>query len=292
MECEAVSIEARLNRELDAVSTRDYQLWAIGVLVMLVLLSGVFAVVAPSVLWKQAELRVDTRYVPQLLLGLTALVLLLNFYLIGQKRKLRHIQDRLVSELIQSNQLQQYSLLDRDTGVFSKQYLPEVVARESAKANRFGSAVAFIGVEASSGSQDAMNSERSKELPVSVAHMLRTNFRGADIIIRMQDSSFLVALPETNERQASIALRRLASKVDDWNANPQQSLEIHLQYQTASYQPEGDMWTTIEQAQRSPKHPIECLLDGDKAAAEQVLRHHQQRHAPGPVVARRREITQ
>lgn len=292
MQSDMVSIEAKVNRELDAVSTRDYQLWAIGMLVMLVLLTGVFAVVAPSALWKQAELRVDTRYVPQLLLGLTALVLLLNFYLVDQKRKLRHIQDRLVGELLQSNRLQQFSLLDRETGVFSKQYLPEVVARESANANRFGTAITFIGVEASCGSQDSMNPDGNKDLPVSVAHILRSNFRGTDNIIRMQDSTFLIALPETNEHEASIALRRLASRVDDWNANPQQSLEIHLQYQTASYQPEGDMWTTIEEAQRSPKHPIACMLDGTDIAAGQMLTQHQQRREPGQGAASRREITQ
>jgi GGDEF domain-containing protein len=256
MKGEAVALEVKLNREMEAISSRDYQLWAIGVLVMLVLLSGVFALVAPSALWRQAEVQIDTRYVPQLLLGLIALVLLLNFYLVGQKRKLRHVQQRLVGEILESNRLQQFMLLDRPTGVFSKAFLHEVVAKESAHANRFGKSVTFISVEASCCSP----CREVDQVPVAASQILKSTFRGSDTILRIEGSTFLVVMPETKENEALIALRRLASKADDWNMNAQ-SIDILLNFQTASYEPQGDMWASIEQAQQAPKRSLACMSE-------------------------------
>ena len=67
-----------IQQQIQQLSGRDLQLWSIGILVMLVLTSGLLAVILPNLVWSQLFVHVDRFYLPQLFFGLISLILLFN----------------------------------------------------------------------------------------------------------------------------------------------------------------------------------------------------------------------
>src|SRR4051812_46337987 len=88
--------------ELQELSSRDFQLWSIATLVAIVLVIGFFAVVAPTVQWSMRSIHTEARYLPQLFFGLIALIVLVNVYLVQQRRALTAARERLVRQLLVS----------------------------------------------------------------------------------------------------------------------------------------------------------------------------------------------
>src|SRR5947209_14894048 len=120
-------------RRLKRLTTRDIQLWSIGFMVMLVLLSGVLLFIIPNT---AANLKIETRYIPQLALGLIVLVLLLNFYLIEQRRELDRMKQQLVQQITYEETVEKLAIMDPVTNVFNRRYLDELLTRELQVANR------------------------------------------------------------------------------------------------------------------------------------------------------------
>ena len=74
-----------IQQQIQQLSGRDLQLWSIGILVILVLTSGLLAVVLPNLVWAQRMVHVEHLYLPQLFFGLISLILLFNIYLLVAK---------------------------------------------------------------------------------------------------------------------------------------------------------------------------------------------------------------
>ena len=88
---------------------RDLQLWSIGILVILVLTSGLLAVVLPNMVWTQRVMHIEHSYLPQLFFGLISLILLFNIYLLAQKRNLNTTRLALIRELVLNERLESLS---------------------------------------------------------------------------------------------------------------------------------------------------------------------------------------
>jgi hypothetical protein len=73
-----------IQQQIQQLSGRDLQLWSIGILIILVLTSGLLALLVPNLVWAQRMVRVEHSYLPQLFFGLISLVLLFNIYLLSQ----------------------------------------------------------------------------------------------------------------------------------------------------------------------------------------------------------------
>ena len=70
-----------IQEQIQQLSGRDLQLWSIGILLILVLTSGLLALVIPNLVWAQRIVHIEHFYLPQLFFGLISLVLLFNIYL-------------------------------------------------------------------------------------------------------------------------------------------------------------------------------------------------------------------
>ena len=55
-----------IQQQIQQLSGRDLQLWSIGVLVILVLTSGLLALLVPNLVWAQRMVHVEHSYLPQL----------------------------------------------------------------------------------------------------------------------------------------------------------------------------------------------------------------------------------
>lgn len=68
-----------IQRQIQALSSRDWQLWSIGILVILVLSAGFLAVMFPNISLRR-DVELDGRMLPQFFFGLVTLIVLFNVY--------------------------------------------------------------------------------------------------------------------------------------------------------------------------------------------------------------------
>jgi diguanylate cyclase (GGDEF)-like protein len=226
-----------IERQIQELSGRDLQLWSIGILVMLVLTSGVLALVLPNLVWQAKALRVENAYLPQLFFGLISLVILFNIYAVTQKRALNSTRKTLIRELIFSERMESLSLIDPLTQLFNRRAVEPMIAREVARANRLGSGLTFIFLDL-----DGFRNINSRfgniagdELLVHAAKLLKSTFRGGDIVFRYGGDEFLAVLPETTQEQAERPIERLLRAVEFWNLNSGKEFEMSLSWGVASY---------------------------------------------------------
>lgn len=244
-----IQVEAQLNK----LGGRDLQLWTIGFLVMIVLALAVVSSLLPAI---SGARQVEIRYIPQIALGLIALVLLLNFYLIGKNRELNLVRRELVHQLAVNDTLERYSLIDPETELFTRGYLSHVLPKECKRGNRSGNSMALVVLDVL-GTHAAP--APAAELARAAAVLFKSTFRGTDTLLRLEGPRFLVIMPETNQEQAHIALNRLQQKLDDWNLETR-ATEMLVHYTVGSCPPGGDAWAILRRTEEESQRVLKTEL--------------------------------
>jgi diguanylate cyclase (GGDEF)-like protein len=248
----AVERADELQREIQALSGRDLQLWSIGLLVIVVLTSGMLALLAPNVFFHSRLLRVEENYLPQLLFGLTALILLFNIYVLSQKRALNMTRRALIRELVLNERLENLSLIDPLTGLLNRRAMSEFIPKEVTRANRTGSPVTFMMLDLKG--FRAINQNHGEaagnELLVGFAKVLRETLRGGDLVFRQGGDEFLVIMCDTSEEQAESPVQRLTRGVEQWNLNARRGYEMAFTYGLAEYITGTDYNSVLRTADR------------------------------------------
>ena len=237
----SASSPEEIQRQLNILSSRDPQLWSIAVLLILVVASGLLAVRDPHL-------------ISQVFFGLVALIALLNVHLVAQRRVLLATRWQLINELSLNDTLARASYMDPLTLAINRQSMDIVVGRELTRANRLGSSLTFLLLEVRNPRAHAStHPDRHIDSPVLAAagKLLRTTFRGLDIVVRYSEHTFLIAMPDTNQQQAEIALRRLATEIDTWNLSSATGVEVTFDHGMASYVKGAHAEDVIRSAARS-----------------------------------------
>ena len=246
MKTEKMGVERveEIKAQLEGMASRDFQLWSIGFLIMIVLALAALSGAAPQLSTTTVSLQV--KYVPQLAMGLIVLVLLLNFYLVEKRRTLTATRLQLVRELTLNETLERFSFLDPGTELFTRNYLPHLLSSEAKRCNRDGRAFTLMVVHAS---PTMASVAADPQLPLELSRLLRKTFRGSDTIITLGEHRFLVVLPSTAEKEARIALNRLNANVDDWNLNTP-NLEVLMNCALRSCLPGEDPWGVLREVEQ------------------------------------------
>jgi diguanylate cyclase (GGDEF)-like protein len=250
-----------IQQQIQELSGRDLQLWSIGMLVILVLTSGVLALALPNLVWAQRVIHFDHSYLPQLFFGLISLVLLFNIYLLAQKRNLNTTRLALIRELVLNERLESLSLIDPLTQVLNRRAMNELIPREVARSNRLGSGLTFMALDLNgfatiSSKFGALEGDR---LLVEFAKILKTVFRGADVAFRQGGDEFLVMMPDTTEEQASAPVQRLLKEVDQWNLSSKKGYELSFSWALAPYVAGSgaeDVLRAVDRKMYSKKHNL------------------------------------
>ncbi|MCU1299219.1 MAG: diguanylate cyclase [Acidobacteriaceae bacterium] len=202
--------------QMQALASRDVQLWSITLLIVIVLASGFAAIVAPNLAWNTGALKAEGRYLPQVFFGLISLILLFNLYVFTQKKMLAETRKALLQELIFNGKVDGLSLVDPVTRLFNRRALDQMLAKEVARANRLGSSLSLLLIDLNSlGNATAeSNGTGDSNLLEEVAQLMTSTFRGADTVFRYGESEFLVVMPDTTELQAEIALQRFMRQME------------------------------------------------------------------------------
>jgi len=268
---ETVTLARReeLARQISALSRRDVQLWSIAGLVMLVLASGILSFVLPNI---TAHVKVEIKYLPQLSLGLIALVLLLNFYLIEQRREVNRKERELIRQLALAETVEQFAVIDPVTNIFNRRFLDDLVPRELKRAQRGETPITFTMVHHQSlGLLIARyGSVIAEHFVGEVAQLLQRNFRGTDTLIRYSESQFLVVMPDTNEEQSTFAISRLTERVDRWNSESGMVCELELRFTRGQYRTGQNVWQLIERLQQPADESTPLLIRQPSAATQPI----------------------
>jgi diguanylate cyclase (GGDEF)-like protein len=226
-----------IQQQIQQLSGRDLQLWSIGILVILVLTSGLLALLVPNLVWAQRVVHVEHSYLPQLFFGLISLILLFNIYLLSQKRTLNNTRLALIRELVLNERLESLSLVDPLTQLLNRRALNELVPREVARANRVGSGLTFMAIDLNGFSDisSKFGALEGDKVLVDFAKILKTVFRGADLAFRQGGEQFLIMLPDTTEEQADFPVQRILREVDQWNLASKKGYEVSFSWALAPY---------------------------------------------------------
>jgi len=214
-----------IQRQLQIQTSRDPQLWSIFALTLLVLASGLMAAR-------------DSHFLSQLVFCLVGLLALFNIYTVDQRRTLSSTRLQLIQELALHDTLAKQSYLDPLTQAINRESMEVVVGRELTRANRLGTEVTFLLMEARRAPKlegTPRGQETNVALLAGAGKLLRTTFRGLDIVVRHSHDTFLIVMPDTNQQQAEIALRRLSNEIDTWNLSNAAGLELLFDHGMASY---------------------------------------------------------
>jgi len=250
-----------IQKQIQEISGRDLQLWSIGVLVILVLTSGIMALLLPNVIWAQRVIRVEHAYLPQLFFGLISLVLLFNIYLLSQKVALNATRRALIGELVLNERLESLSLVDPLTQLLNRRALNELIPREIARANRLGSDLIFmtIDIDGFRAINAKFGNMEGNQLLVDFARILKNIFRGGDVAFRHGGDEFLIVMPDTNEAQADSPVQRLLWAVKEWNSDSHRGYELSFTWGLAPYVTGSDfedVLRTVDRKMYQKKHNL------------------------------------
>jgi diguanylate cyclase (GGDEF)-like protein len=250
-----------IQQQIQQLSARDLQLWSIGILVILVLTSGLLALLVPNLVWAQRVVRVEHSYLPQLFFGLISLILLFNIYLLSQKKTLNNTRLALIRELVLNERLESLSLVDPLTQLLNRRALNELVPREVARANRVGNSLTFMAIDLNGFSElsSKFGALEGDKVLVDFAKILKTVFRGADLAFRQSGDQFLIMMPDTTEEQADFPMQRILREVDQWNLASKKDYELSFSWALAPYvtgSDAEDVLRTVDRKMYSKKHNL------------------------------------
>ena len=250
-----------IQQQIQHLSGRDLQLWSIGILVILILTAGICAFLLPNLVWAQRVIRIEHAYLPQLFFGLISLILLVNIYLLGQKLTLNTTRRALIRELVMNERLENLSLIDPLTQLLNRRAMNELIPTEVARANRVGSSLTLMAIDLTG--FRAINAKfgllEGDAILVDFARMLRTIFRGGDVVFRQGGDEFLILMPETSEEQADNPVQRLIRETEQWNLNNKKSYELSFSWALTPYvtgTDSEDALRTVDRKLYSRKHNL------------------------------------
>jgi len=116
-----------------------------------------------------------------------------------------------------SDELRRVTNTDPLTGVFNQRFLHFCVSQELARAKRFGSDFAIVGVDLKDFRQVNANLsfQRGDELLKRAAAKLRAALRAVDTVCRYEADTFVVVLPEITGVQARTVQEKLIAAVKE-----------------------------------------------------------------------------
>jgi diguanylate cyclase (GGDEF)-like protein len=251
MENHQQPLSAKLLQEMQALEGRDLHLWSVGVMVLLVVAAGFAALIIPNLVWGAQNLRVDSRYFPQVFYGFVTLILLFNLYAFGKKRELNQARAQFVRELIGREVAEMAALKDPLTDTFNRRYFDQIIQGEVNRANRRSTELAVIMIDVDdfkSVNTDFGHLVGDRVL-VELAQLLKSTFRSCDIVVRYGGDEFLVLVTDSDEGGAKIALERLQQGVEAWNrANLITGYRMELSCGVAGYAKGARIQDVVEAA--------------------------------------------
>ncbi len=214
------SVLAKVSRQLAAIEKRDYELWMIVVITGILVGTGLIAIIFPAALMKEGNVHMEFDVSKELFLGLVALLILFNTYVINRRMDLRRTRDAVISGTLQNELIRLQSFTDPLTEVYNRRSLDEMAASYMGRARRLDKPLSFMVIDA----------DRFREINTKFGHLtgdfvlaeiaalLKGAVRGSDAVVRFGGDEFLIILADTSLKVgADVVTSRITKSVHEWN---------------------------------------------------------------------------
>ena len=180
------SVLARVSQQLSHLEKRDGELWLIVSLTGLLVGAGLLAVLFPAAFLKQGNIHFELTVSRPLVLGLVALLTLLNTYLVSRRMEIRRLREELISRTIQQELVQQQSFTDPLTEIYNRQSLGEMAGRFMCHARRSKKPLTLmlIDVDGFKDVNTRFGHLTGDVVLANTAALLKHSVRGSDAVFR------------------------------------------------------------------------------------------------------------
>ncbi len=233
--------------DIKSLERRDWQLWVVAIVAILVLALGLAGVLLPPILWR-APLQAAFPFPLQLFYGFVALSVLLALYLVERQLTIKRLRRRLVHELVEAQLNRQLAIIDHLSGVYNRRYLDDVVAREGEMVRRHNRSLGLVlaDIDAFKKVNERYGLMRGDELLKEIARFLKQTVRSSDMVFRFGGDEFLVILPETTD--PSPAVDRLRQALSEWKLADGPEPKISLSFGHATWDRSRDFSQALRAA--------------------------------------------
>jgi diguanylate cyclase (GGDEF)-like protein len=240
-----------IRKKMHALASRDLQLLSVSLLLLLVLASGVLALIYLNLI-SARSFRAKSQKLPQLWFGLIALMVLFNVYIIFQKRDLNSTHRHLVEELILDERMEAISLTDPTTQLFNRRAMEQMLSQEQARTNRLGSALCLLVLDTIDFEtiNNKLGTQDTDRFLYKAAGLVKNTLRRSDMVFHHAESKFLVVMRDTTEQQADFPIKRLLNEVERYNAEHRSGVELDFGYGVSQYAHGSHIRDTLQTAER------------------------------------------
>lgn len=235
---QAESILARVSQEFAQLEKRDWELWVIVTITGVLVGAGLLAVLFPVVFLRQENVHLEVTISRQLFVGLIALMILLNTYLVTRRLDVRRMREKLISTTIQNELVRLQSFTDPLTEIYNRRSLEEMAARFISHARRLKKPLTFLLIDVDHFKQvnTRFGHLTGDVVLAEIAGLLRSSVRGSDGVIRYGGDEFLVILADTSISDADRVVERIRAYLRDWNkAGHLSDFELNLSIGAAAW---------------------------------------------------------
>ena len=213
------SILSRLSVQLAALERRDLEQWVVVVGTGILVAAGLVAILVPSALLYRGPVHFEISVSPLLFLGLIALLVVFNTFVITGRLKLRRMRGQVISTAIQSELLRLQSFMDPLTEVYNRRALEDMLKKYTRRAERLKKPVTFLMIDVDYFREinSRFGHTAGDFVLLEVATILRSAVRGSDAVVRYGGDEFLVILADAPLTDVDVVLGRIQRFVQDWN---------------------------------------------------------------------------
>jgi len=213
------SILTKLSQQLAALEKRDFEQWVIVVSTGILVAAGLLAILFPGAILRKENVHFELSVSKELFLGLIALLVLFNTYMISSRLKLRRTRGQVISTAIHSEILRLQSFSDPLTEVYNRRSLDDMLKKYTSRADRVKKPLSFLLIDVDSFREinSRFGHTTGDLVLLEVANILKSAVRGSDAVIRYGGDEFLIILADAPIDDAKIVIARIERYVQDWN---------------------------------------------------------------------------
>lgn len=233
--------------DIKSLERRDWQLWIVAIVAILVFSLGLAGVLLPPILWR-VPLQAAFPFPVQLFYGFVGLSVLLALYLVERQLTIKRLRRRLVHELLEAELNKQLAIIDHLSGVYNRRYLDDVVAREGEMVRRHNRSLGLVlaDIDAFKKVNDRYGLMRGDELLKATAQFLKGKVRSSDMVFRFGGDEFLIILPETTD--PAPVVDRLRQALSEWKLADGPEPKISLSFGHATWDRSRDFSQALRAA--------------------------------------------
>ena len=195
--------------QLARLERRDWWLWVVAMLVMVLLTGAVVSMSFPGLMAENDSLLQQS--MEQAVRGLVGLVLLFNLYSIYQQITIKRTRRELSAQLEKAKEVLKDAMTDPLTGLANRRTADFCLDREMGRARRKRSVLTVVAFDLNNFKQinDRYGHSAGDMILRTFAQKLLHRRRIEDMAVRMGGDEFLLLLPECHVEQVPILLDRL-----------------------------------------------------------------------------------